>query len=340
MEAATTTNSDGTQSVDDKYLTSILVGLNKSIAALQENATDTVAKQYIEAQKRRVEFDASVRRLEANLHNTAGRERGEIIRSAQQDLANIRDNYTKLVSENPAMIGSVTTKTEQSVVSAGDTPQARADGWDMLLGDLNDLGVVSSGNPEVIAIWRWAQKRLGDPEDPSFSGDEELRRRAIEFKRIAADAENQKSIAGKRLDDQLGALTSSITGLAGQADLQKAIGESVNQLQKLGASMAELKPMPANNQAAEAQMLLNGTKQYNEMMALQDRVTKELFGGAVGSDSIHDQLARMVGSKHFQEWAASNGYRIGKVEYNEDGSINTASYIPSKQDIQIGRAHV
>lgn len=335
LQAATVTRPDGTQDVNDKYLAQLVTSADKNITDLEQDANDQLAKQRMAAMKLRIDLDASIRKLVANLHNTAGRERGEIITSAQRDMANIRDNYIKLVSENPAVIGSVTTKTEQAVVNAGDTPEARVNGWDTLMGDMNDLGVVSVGNPEVLALYRWAEKRLGDPEDPSFP-EGEIKRRALEFKRIAMDAETQKAVAARKdLDGQLGQLTSSITNLTGQSDLQKAIGESVNQLQQLGQNAASLYPPPVANQAAELQLFLSNSAGYNEMVATRDRAIAALFGSASKqSMSDREKLARLAANPHFAQWAKSNGYNIGTIQFNADGTPNIDSYVPNRDIIR------
>jgi len=332
LTAAMVPGPDGTQATDDKYLAQVLIGLDKSSTALLKDANDTIAKQRMEALKRRVELRAQTLTLIGKIENVREDEREAVMKEAQLDLANIRNNYIKLVAENPAVIGSITTRAEQTVVSMGETNQAKAAGWDALLGDLNNLGVVSVGNPEVIAVYQWALKRLGPPEDLA---DDELKRRAIEFQRVAEDARTQKAYASRSmLNGQLGNLESAITGLAGQKDLQDISAELRKQLTTLGQTISEAYPPPVTDQAAEVELFLNNLPAWIENRERTEQVYNELMAGGKAAESAKEKLAKFVADPRRQEWALSNGYNLGTVQRNPDGTVNVASYMPSKDDIK------
>lgn len=332
LTAAMVPGPDGKPTPDPEYVAKVLIGLDKSSTALLNNATDIIAKQNMEALKRRVELRAQTLSLLGKIENAREDEREAIMKVAQADLANIRNNYIKLVSENPAVIGSITTRAEQTVVSMGETNQAKAAGWDALLGDLNNLGVVSVGNPEVIAVYQWALKRLGPPEDLA---DDELKRRAIEFQRVAEDARTQKAYASRKLlDEQLGNLESAITGLAGQKDLQDVSAELRNQLKTFGQTMSEAYPDPAVDQSAEVELFLNNLPAWTENRERSKQLYESLMAGGAPAESAKEKLARFVADPRRQEWAKSNGYNLGTVERNPDGTVNVASYKPSKDDIK------
>jgi hypothetical protein len=121
-------------------------------------------------------------------------------------------------------------------------------------------------------------------------------------------------------------------GIAGgasvpQATLDKLVQDEILRNDDDAALVERLLGRSAADYEIEKQVLVENDAEYRRLLDLEESMRARVLGGAPGTG---DKIGRIVATPVFQQWAESNGFRLGNSRI-VDGKVE---YIPGADDVK------
>lgn len=121
-------------------------------------------------------------------------------------------------------------------------------------------------------------------------------------------------------------------GIAGsanvpQATLDKLVQDEILRNDEDAALVERLLGRSAADYEIEKQVLVENDAEYQRLLALEEEMKARLTGGSPGTG---DKIGRIVATPVFQQWALSNGFRLGNSKI-VDGKVE---YFPGADDVK------
>ena len=277
-------------------------------------------------------------RMLAALEETRGKNRRNAVQFLQADVANIRNNMTALAdTTSPALQKSLS-----AAITAGTgagrpgTNAANIAAWSALLGDLLNAGEINDANLQLPNLFRQMEMEgFGSIDDllslPEVETGSDLAVKAARSKRIAEAALEQKITAQRKMDDDLGALGGIITSLANSdsnANVDGLVQQASGYINTLYGNLNKFEPKPPSDAANDLNVYLAGNDAFQELKKSTADLEARL-DSTPGTDK-RQQIAAVIGDPAFKEWADSNGWKIGKAQY--DAASGRWLYAQGKDD--------
>lgn len=320
--------------------------LQVALSESQRESAKLLQKERLETLETWTKAAGNQQRFINNLEETRGKNRRTAIMALQNDVANIRDNFTQLADTvNPALqrAFNLAVAAGNEAAAGGNKDAANAQAWSTLLGDLLNAGELNEANLQLHTIFAQMEAaNFGSIEDllknPEVDPNSNLPMRARQAAAIAEAAYKQKIAAQRRMDDSLGGLAGIIETMA-NADTNANLDGLVQQASKYVNTFYEdvnrFQPKSPDDAANDLNVYLAGNDAYQEHREAIARLESYLKSPD-GAD-IRQQIASVIGDPNFRDWATSNGWKIGKAQLDPD--TGEWLYVQGKDDARALRTY-
>lgn len=295
--------------------------LAEQLAMTRRETEKGIARQRLGEMQARTDYEAARLRLLASLAETEGKDRRTVIQTLQKDVANVRDNYTRL---NRTWDERAAQVVRQALVKAGGFGSGA---WGVLLGGQQvGPGLMTGEEPYLPEILRLAEGSFGPFADSPYAYDVDST--AAMRKGIARAAEIQGKVDTAKAELE-----------AVLEDYKEERIEPTEMLERAQAAARQME-MPQEEGAvsvtAETEVALAGDEVFQDMKRRYEELqgvsgssqaeTMEAMGSLVGSSRDEDAKTP------FRKWAESNGYKLGEARLDTEGKV--IGYLPGKDDVR------